>query len=52
MDQVATKESRKHTFAMYPQEGRTRLPLLEGTTLEEPTSRSLVVSFARDIVIY
>jgi hypothetical protein len=52
MDQVATRECRKHTFAMYPQERRTRPPLLEDTALEEPTSSSLVVSLAGDVVIY
>lgn len=52
MNQVATREWRKYTFAMYPQERRTRPPLLEYTALEEPTRSSLVVIFARDIVIY
>jgi hypothetical protein len=52
MNYVAKRECRKHTFAMYPQERRTRPPLLEDTALEEPTSSSLVVSFAGDIVIY
>ena len=52
MDQVATRERRKHTFAVYPQERRTRPPHLEDTAFEEPTSSSLVVSLARDVVIY
>jgi hypothetical protein len=51
MDQMATRECRKHTLAMYPQERRTRPPLVEDTALEEPISSSLVVSFARNIVI-
>ena len=52
IDQVAARKYRKHTFAMYPQEGGARPPLVEDTTLEEPAGSSFVVSFARDIVIY
>jgi len=36
---------------MNPQERRIRLPLLDNISLEEPSSGSLVVSFASDIVI-
>ena len=36
---------------MYPEEGTNQLPLLEYATLKEPRGSSLLVSFARGVVI-
>jgi hypothetical protein len=40
------KMGRIRTFTMYPQKGTPRFPFLEGLTLDEPGSSSIVVSCA------
>ena len=45
------RKVRKHTFSVKPQERTSGFPFGEDTTLEEPLSRSLVMSTTRNVVV-
>ena len=50
-EELISEDLEKHTFAIYPQERTSQLPLAKRAALEEPPGRFPVVKIACDVVI-